>query len=112
MRLLVILMIGVLLRWVLCLTWGLLGATAATAGGVQFTPVAKDLKQRHVAEAIDKSESFVGQIERGEKNISFENLTKISSVLGVSLSELVSGLENNERLPGSKTVASLSSSGR
>jgi transcriptional regulator with XRE-family HTH domain len=37
----------------------------------------------------------IGQIERGEKNVSFANLVKISGVLGVTLSELLSGLETD-----------------
>jgi transcriptional regulator with XRE-family HTH domain len=36
----------------------------------------------------------IGQIERGEKNISFDNLSRIAGVLGVTLSELLSGLED------------------
>jgi transcriptional regulator with XRE-family HTH domain len=37
--------------------------------------------------------TYIGQIERGEKNISFGNLLKLSGVLGLTLSELLSGLE-------------------
>ncbi len=35
-----------------------------------------------------------GQNERGEKSISFGNLSMVASVLGVTLSELLSGLED------------------
>jgi len=35
------------------------------------------------------------RIERGEKNISFANLLKISGVLGVTISELLLGLEDS-----------------
>jgi transcriptional regulator with XRE-family HTH domain len=45
--------------------------------------LAKDLKQRHIAEAIDKSESFVGQIERGESAPSFETIETIAAALDV-----------------------------
>jgi len=37
--------------------------------------------------------TYIGQIERGEKNISFANLLKVSGVLGVTMSELLTGLE-------------------
>jgi transcriptional regulator with XRE-family HTH domain len=39
--------------------------------------------------------TYIGQIERGEKNISFGNLVKISSVLGVSLPELLSAVDGS-----------------
>jgi len=45
--------------------------------------LAKDLKQRHIAEAIDKSESFVGQIERGESAPSFDTIETIAAALDV-----------------------------
>lgn len=47
--------------------------------------------------------TYIGQIERGEKNLSFTNLAKISSVLGVSISELLAGLEDGSAIAaGSK----------
>ena len=33
--------------------------------------------------------TYIGQIERGEKNISFANLLKVSGVLDVTMSELL-----------------------
>ncbi len=40
--------------------------------------------------------TYIGQIERGEKNISFGNLVKISAVLGVTASELLSALDADD----------------
>ena len=37
--------------------------------------------------------TFMGTIERGETNLSFSNLVKVSQGLGITLSELLSGLE-------------------
>jgi transcriptional regulator with XRE-family HTH domain len=37
--------------------------------------------------------TYIGQVERGEKNISFENLMRFSRAFGVTVSELLSGLE-------------------
>ena len=54
---------------------------------------AKKWSQEEFAHVSGLHRTYIGQIERGEKNISFENLTKIAGVLGVSLSELLSGLE-------------------
>jgi transcriptional regulator with XRE-family HTH domain len=38
--------------------------------------------------------TYVGQIERGEKNMSFDNLAKVADALGVTMSTLLDGLEN------------------
>ena len=59
---------------------------------------ARKWSQEEFAHISGLHRTYVGQIERGEKNISFENLSKISSVLGVTLSELLSGLEAGEKL--------------
>jgi len=68
---------------------------------------ARKWSQEEFAHISGLHRTYIGQIERGEKNISFGNLSKISSVLGVTLSELLSGLEAGEKLivkstPGSK----------
>ena len=38
--------------------------------------------------------TYIGQIERGEKNLGFTNLAKVSNVLGVTMSQLLMGLED------------------
>ena len=59
---------------------------------------AKEWSQEEFAHVSGLHRTYIGQIERGEKNISFGNLSKVSSVLGVTLSELLSGLEAGETL--------------
>jgi transcriptional regulator with XRE-family HTH domain len=59
---------------------------------------ARNWSQEEFAHISGLHRTYVGQIERGEKNISFANLSKISSVLGVTLSELLSGLEDGGTL--------------
>lgn len=54
---------------------------------------AKKWSQEEFAHVSGFHRTYIGQIERGEKNISFSNLCKIAGVLGVSLSELLAGLE-------------------
>jgi transcriptional regulator with XRE-family HTH domain len=44
--------------------------------------------QEGFAELCGLHRTYVGQIERGEKNVSFENILRISSALGVNASEL------------------------
>ena len=59
---------------------------------------AKKWSQEEFAHISGLHRTYIGQIERGEKNISFGNLSKIASVLGVTLSELLSGLEDGTAL--------------
>jgi transcriptional regulator with XRE-family HTH domain len=54
---------------------------------------AKKWSQEEFAHISGFHRTYIGQIERGEKNISFSNLVKVAGVLGVTLSELLSELE-------------------
>lgn len=60
---------------------------------------ARKWSQEEFAHISGFHRTYVGQIERGEKNISFGNLSKISGVLGLTLSELLSGLEEGSGTP-------------
>jgi transcriptional regulator with XRE-family HTH domain len=46
----------------------------------------------------------MGTIERGETNLSFKNLAKLSAALGITLSQLLSGVEKraNELASGTQ----------
>lgn len=55
---------------------------------------AKKWSQEEFAHVSGLHRTYIGQIERGEKNISFANLSKVAGVLGVTLSDLLSGLED------------------
>lgn len=44
---------------------------------------ARKLKQRHLAEAIDASNGFISQLERGESAPSFDTIEKIAAALDV-----------------------------
>jgi len=56
---------------------------------------AKKWSQEEFAHISGLHRTYIGQIERGEKNISFANLLKVSGVLDVTMSELLSGLEDS-----------------
>jgi len=56
----------------------------------------KGWSQEEFAHVSGLHRTYVGQIERGEKNISFGNLSKVAGVLGVTLSELLAGLEDGQ----------------
>lgn len=52
----------------------------------------KSLSQEELAHRSGLDRSYVGQVERGERNLSFDNLCKIASGLDIKLSELVEGI--------------------
>lgn len=47
------------------------------------------LTQEAVADAADLHWTFVGQVERGERNLSYKNLLKLASGLSASARELM-----------------------
>ena len=51
------------------------------------------LTREKIAEIIGLSPYFIGQIERGERNMSLDTLYKISDTLNVSLDYLLNGYE-------------------
>jgi transcriptional regulator with XRE-family HTH domain len=63
----------------------------------------KGLSQEKLAELSGCHSTYIGQIERGEKNATIESIEKICSALNVSLSELFEkiGVEENgtENIP-------------
>lgn len=59
------------------------------------------MKQGYSQEAFaDKCgvhRTFMGTVERGESNLSFQNIAKVSVTLGISLAQLFSGLERRAK---------------
>jgi transcriptional regulator with XRE-family HTH domain len=49
----------------------------------------KGLSQEKLATLADLHRTYVGQIERGEKNIGIKNLEKIAKALGVNIKDLL-----------------------
>lgn len=50
--------------------------------------------QERLAEEAGVHPTYIGQIERGEKNLTLESLEKISSALGISLSQIFEKAED------------------
>ena len=53
----------------------------------------KGYSQEGFADAAGLHRTFMGSVERGERNLSFSNLCKIAKALGLTLSQLLVGVE-------------------
>ena len=56
----------------------------------------KQISQEKLAELSGCHPTYIGQVERGEKNPTLESLEKISTALGISLSTLFENLGGGE----------------
>ena len=50
---------------------------------------AKGLSQEALAYACNLHRTYIGSIERGERNISIDSMERIAAVLGVEVSEML-----------------------
>jgi transcriptional regulator with XRE-family HTH domain len=68
-------------------------ATAALGQRVKTRRNALDISQEALADRAHVHWTFIGQLERGQRNVRLHNLLKVAAGLGVDPSELVQGLE-------------------
>lgn len=54
----------------------------------------KELSQEELAEQTEMHRTYIGGVERGERNISILNLVRIARALDTSVAELVRVLNN------------------
>ena len=54
---------------------------------------ARGLSQEELAELAEMHRNYIGGIERGERNVALLNILRLAKALGVSLSELLEGVE-------------------
>jgi transcriptional regulator with XRE-family HTH domain len=54
------------------------------------------ISQEKLAELCDLHRTYIGAIERGERNVSLENIQKIAEGLQVKISDLVKGINDNK----------------
>jgi transcriptional regulator with XRE-family HTH domain len=53
--------------------------------------ISQKISQEKLAEECDMHRTYIGGIERGERNVSLENIQKIADALGVKVRELFRG---------------------
>ena len=56
-----------------------------------------NLSQEAFAELADVHRTYVGMVERGEKNITLSNIAKFAKALEVEISELLDGINESKR---------------
>ena len=54
------------------------------------------MSQEKLADLANIHRTYIGDVERGTRNIALINMTKIASALGVLLSALVAGMEEGK----------------
>jgi transcriptional regulator with XRE-family HTH domain len=64
--------------------------------------LAQGYSQEAFADRCGLHRTFMGTLERGESNVSFSNLAKVAETLGITLSELLTGIEADARKKGIK----------
>lgn len=69
---------------------------AAFGETVRKFRMAKGLSQEKLAEHAGIHRTYIGDVERGLRNIALVNMHRIASALGVSLGSLISEMEKRE----------------
>lgn len=60
---------------------------------VRFFRNQNGISQEHLAARAFLHRTYIGSIERGERNISLENIIKVAHALGISPEKLLKGIE-------------------
>jgi len=69
---------------------------AAFGREVRRARLLRGLSQEDLAEASDLHRTYIGGIERGERNITLRNAQKVAAALGVDLSQLLKNVGTHD----------------
>lgn len=75
-------------------------AKAAFGATIRRLRLGKGLSQEALAERASLHRTYVGSIERGERNVSLENMLKLAGALSVPLHEVIRAMEANLGVAG------------
>ncbi len=56
----------------------------------------KNLSQEELAELSGLHRTYIGDVERGKRNIALVNMTRIAKALGISLGRLITEMEKKD----------------
>ena len=70
--------------------------TKALGTKIKYLRKRNNLSQEQLAELCNLHPTYIGQLERGEKNASIGSIYKISKSLNISLSDLFLNIDNTE----------------
>ncbi|MGZ5428776.1 MAG: helix-turn-helix domain-containing protein [Thermoanaerobaculia bacterium] len=70
-----------------------LDALAAFGQAVRKERMARGFSQEALALAAEINRTYLGDVERGERNVALLNMLKIAGVLGIKLSSLIASME-------------------
>ena len=59
--------------------------------------IQKNLSQEQLSELASCHPTYIGQLERGEKNATLESIQKVAQALDIPLSQLFEKIEENRR---------------
>jgi transcriptional regulator with XRE-family HTH domain len=66
-------------------------ARTTFAANLRKQRLARDLSQEALAELSGLHRTYVGSVERAERNISIDNMERLARALNLSLTDLVAG---------------------
>ena len=68
---------------------------SAFGKAVRRLRLTRQLSQEELAELAETHRTYIGDVERGTRNISLINMGRIAQALGVPLSRLIADMETN-----------------
>jgi len=66
-------------------------ARSLLAHNLRSTRLSTGISQEELAARAGLHRTYVGSVERGERNISLDNIERLAGALGISLTELLGG---------------------